>query len=209
MTLVHPNYPPKELRRYGATRWLLTSISFASPLDAPTGVTATPTGYSSAKYTYSYVVTALDADNVSESVQSTAAGCSGNIYETGSINTITWTAATGASRYNVYRKEGGLYGYIGQSTSTSFVDDNIATDMSICPPIYETVFNTTNQYPAAVSYFEQRRAFAGTFANPQNIWMTRSGTESNMSYSCLCGTATGFLSGWLPGRRTPYGILCP
>lgn len=37
-------------------------------------------------------------------------------------------------------------------------------------------------YPAAVSYFQQRRVFAGTHAKPQNIWMTKSGTESNMSY---------------------------
>jgi len=34
-----------------------------------------------------------------------------------------------------------------------------------------------------VSYFEQRRCFAGTTNRPQNIWMTKSGTESNMSYS--------------------------
>jgi hypothetical protein len=34
-----------------------------------------------------------------------------------------------------------------------------------------------------VSYFEQRRCFAGTINKPQNIWMTKSGTEANMSYS--------------------------
>lgn len=38
-------------------------------------------------------------------------------------------------------------------------------------------------FPAAVSYFSQRRVFAGTYSQPQNIWMTKSGTESNMSYS--------------------------
>ena len=38
-------------------------------------------------------------------------------------------------------------------------------------------------YPGAVSYFEQRRVFAGTRERPQSIWMTKSGTESNMSYS--------------------------
>jgi hypothetical protein len=34
-----------------------------------------------------------------------------------------------------------------------------------------------------VTYFEQRRCFAGTGNKPQNFWTTRSGTESNMNYS--------------------------
>jgi hypothetical protein len=41
----------------------------------------------------------------------------------------------------------------------------------------------TGDYPGAVSYFEQRRVFAWTSYRPQNIWMTKSGTESSMSYS--------------------------
>jgi hypothetical protein len=56
-------------------------------------------------------------------------------------------------------------------------------DMSVTPPTYETVFNSSNNYPGAVSYYEQRRCFAGTINEPQKIWMTKSGTESNMSYS--------------------------
>jgi len=34
-----------------------------------------------------------------------------------------------------------------------------------------------------VTYWEQRRVFAGTDNSPQNVWMTRTGTESNLSYS--------------------------
>ena len=41
MTLVHPNYAPRELRRLGATNWTLTTINFGAPIAAPTGVTAT------------------------------------------------------------------------------------------------------------------------------------------------------------------------
>jgi hypothetical protein len=54
--------------------------------------------------------------------------------------------------------------------------------MGITTPIVETVFNSANNYPGAVSYFEQRRVFAGTTYAPQQLWMTRSGTESDMSY---------------------------
>jgi hypothetical protein len=90
---------------------------------------------------------------------------------------------SGAVRYNVYKYSGGIYGYIGQATTVTFTDDNIAADMGKTPPNNYNPFSTSGEYPAAVSYFEQRRCFAGTTNKPQNIWMTRSGTESNMNYS--------------------------
>lgn len=41
LTLVHPNYPPSELRRLSATSWSLTPIAFGPPLATPLAVTAT------------------------------------------------------------------------------------------------------------------------------------------------------------------------
>lgn len=41
----------------------------------------------------------------------------------------------------------------------------------------------SGDYPGAVCYYEQRRCFAGTPTRPQMVWMTRSGTESDMSYT--------------------------
>lgn len=66
-----------------------------------------------------------------------------------------------------------------------FVDDNIAPDMGFTQPIRddaETVFSSTDNYPSAVTYFEQRRMFAGTNAEPQTFWATRSNTEADLSY---------------------------
>ena len=182
LTLVHPNYAPLELRRLGGTRWVLTSITFGAPISAPTGVSVTKTA-SGASYDYSYVVTSIAANSLGESVASTLGTITGNLYATGNVNIITWDTVSGAERYNVYRMVGGVYGYIGQTDGLTLTDDNISPDLSTCPPIYDAVFSTTNEYPAAVSYFEQRRVFAGTITLPQNIWMTKSGTESNMSYS--------------------------
>jgi hypothetical protein len=188
MTLVHPNYAPRELRRLGATNWTLTTINFGSPIAAPTGVTATryiPASSSTNADTYetmSYVVTAITADEIGESVSSSVASVTNNIFVTGATNTIAWSAVTGASRYRVYKLLGGLYGYIGSTTGTSIVDNNIAPDLSVTPPIYDNEFVSTGNYPGAVSYFEQRRCFAGTINEPQKIWMTKSGTESNLSY---------------------------
>jgi len=182
LTITHPNYAPRELRRYGATNWQLSTISFAATISAPTGVTATP-NYVHTDYTYDYAVTAVSSDGLSESVTSANATCTNNLFTTGRVNTITFSTVAGAAKYNIYKKQGGLYGYIGEAATGYFVDDNITPDLSKTPPIYETVFNTTGEYPAAVSYFEQRRCFAGTTNKPQSIWMTKSGTESNMSYS--------------------------
>jgi hypothetical protein len=45
------------------------------------------------------------------------------------------------------------------------------------------VIGVAGDYPGAVNYHEQRRVFAGTTRKPQNVWMTRTGTESNFNYS--------------------------
>lgn len=181
LTIVHPGYAPRELRRLGAINWQLTTLSFAAPIAPPGSPTATASGTGTTSY--SYVVTVQAEDGVTESAASAVATCTNNLFTTGNKNTIAWAAVTGGKRYSVYKMQGGLYGYIGQTESLSLVDDNISPDLSKTPPIYDAVFSATGEYPGAVSYFEQRRCFAGTTQKPQNIWMTKSGTESVMSYS--------------------------
>jgi len=188
ITLVHPNHAPRELRRLGATKWELKVIDFGTPLTAPGGVSSAmyiPASTSTNTDTYvahEYVVTAVKANLVDESNQSSATSVNNNIFVTGAKNTITWNAVSGAGRYRVYKQQGGIYGFLGETTTTTLVDDNIAPDFSRTPPIHENDFVGTGNYPGAVSYFEQRRVFAGTNNAPQNIWMTKSGTESNMSF---------------------------
>lgn len=183
MTITHNNYPPRELRRNGATDWTLTLINFGSPLGSPAPPFVVKFGTGTG-YNYSYVVTAIAADLVSESTGSGARTiANSNLYTSGTYHVISWVAVAGAAMYNVYREQGGLWAYIGQTTLTSIVDDNISPDASMCPPTYDAVFVGAGNYPAAVSYYEQRRCFAGTNNAPQSMWMTRSGTESTMSYS--------------------------
>tara|TARA_R100000231_G_scaffold81971_1_gene62746 strand:- start:227 stop:2695 length:2469 start_codon:yes stop_codon:yes gene_type:complete len=188
MTLVHPNHAPRELRRLSATKWELKTINFASPLASPTGVSVAayiPSSSSTNSDTYEaheYVVTAVANNLTDESSQSNSGSVQNNIYVTGAKNTITWNAVSGASKYRVYKEQAGLYGFIGEVSGTTIVDANIGPDFSRTPPIYENEFQTTNNFPGAVSYFEQRRVFAGTNNEPQSILMTKSGTESNMSF---------------------------
>lgn len=185
LTLVHPNHPPLELRRYGATNWQLSQPSFTPPANPLTGVTATATT-GSGSTSYSYVVTAVSTVGLVETVASASATCTNDLTTSPNKNTISWTDPSTAGtnvRYNVYKLANGLYGYIGQAGGTSFVDNNITPDLTKTPPIADATFcSGTGYYPAAVSYFQQRRVFAGTLNLPQNVWATRSGTESNMSY---------------------------
>lgn len=111
------------------------------------------------------------------------AGVKNNLYATGGANTISWAPVSGAAYYNVYKWQGGIYGYIGQTAGSTLIDDNIDPDLGKTPPRYDAVFDGTGKYPGAVSYFEQRRCFAGTTQQPQNFLATRSGTESEMTYS--------------------------
>lgn len=180
LTICHPGYAPRELKRLGALSWTLTAITFVPSLTTPGTPTVVPTGAGST--VYNYVVTSVGATGLEESSASASGSGAGNVLVTGQYMTITW-ASTGAARYNVYKQSNGLYGYIGQTDGLTFKDDNITANLGKTPPIVNDPFNATSKYPGAVSYFEQRRCFAGSINEPQNLRMTRSGTESNLTYS--------------------------
>lgn len=140
LTLAAIGYVTRELKRYGNTRWILEYSDFGSPISAPAAPTITPSGYSgSGGITYSYAVTAI-IDGEGESVKSADGSATNNLYTTGAFNTVVWPSVTGASRYNVYRLTGGIYGYVGSTTGTTIIDDNIAPDIGITPPIYDSPF---------------------------------------------------------------------
>ena len=183
MTITHPLYQQRELVRVSATSWTLTAITFDPSQAAPTSVTATATGTGSV--TYSYVVTAISDDGLEESFASSVASCTNNLATAGNYNTVTWTNASGAVRYNVSKALNGLYGYIGQALTgtTGFRDDNINADISQAPPEAADPFVGTGNYPRAVGYFEGRRWFGGTTNEPQGLWGSRSGLIGNMTKS--------------------------
>lgn len=185
LTITHPNYAARELRRLAAVSWTLTAISFAPTMTIPTGVGVVATSPSGGALSpQRYVVTALAADGVTESLASAVVSTSNNLTLAGNYNTVSWSAVVGASRYNVYKQRGGSYGYIGQTVNLSIVDDNVTADTTKTPPENIYTLNTTNgAYPAAVTYFEQRRIFGGTTSNPQTVWATRNGTQSNLTSS--------------------------
>lgn len=148
MTIVHPRYAPMELRRYSAYDWRLVEISFTSSLNPPDNVTAVQTigkdVSNKEDYTREYAVTSLLADGSQESVRSASVSVKCNPYGDGAYNTVSWGAVANASLYRVYRNQGGIWAFIGQTSDTKIVDENIDPDASITPPLYDDVFVLKN-----------------------------------------------------------------
>jgi len=186
MTIVHPDYEPRTLSRTTATTFALATIDFNPVMQAPTSVVATPTG-ASAVVTYVYAVSAVDPDTFEESFVAEAASITNAIMPaTGFFNTITWAApASGPTplRYNVYRKDDQFFGYIGQAEDLQFIDRGVTPDYSATPLIDDVPFAGADDYPGAVSYFQQRKVYGNTNNQPQNYWFSRIGTEDNMMRS--------------------------
>ena len=186
ITIAHINYPTKTLRRHGATDWRLENVNFNTTLSAPTGLAVTQTigpdveEKNKGLFKRKYGVTALNADASEESPLSATVEINCNPFADGAYNTLTWNAVPGAAMYRVYRNVGGVYSYIGQTSETSIIDDAISPDSGITPPRYDS--EIASGYPGTVSYFDQRKIFAGTRTKPQYIWMTAAGSENSMAY---------------------------
>ena len=165
LTLVHPSYAPRELRRYGATDWRIVEINFASSLSAPTGLSVTQHINSEVTnkedYVREYAVTALLADGSQESVRSGSVSLNCNPYGDGSYNTITWQSVSGAGLYRVYRNQGGIWAFIGQTSGTSIRDENIEPDASITPPLYDNIFSQARGIES-VTVTNQGSGYIGT-----------------------------------------------
>lgn len=185
LTLTHPSYDTRELRRSGATSWAFSTVAFSPAQAAPTAVTVTPGG--AGAVTYTYIVTAVAQDGLEESLSSAAgtnAACA-SLATAGATVKVTWTNAAGAVRYNVYRQINGLFGYVGQATdgTIGFTDINYTPNALQSPPEAGATLTGADNRPGAVGYFEGRRWFAGSNNKPQGLFATRSGTESNMTHS--------------------------
>lgn len=97
--------------------------------------------------------------------------------------TISWTAVAGAEKYDIFKEDAGIYGFIGSSTSTEFTDDNVDPDLTDTPPQQKNPFFGDNNKPSCVSYYQQRRVFGNTNNKPDTIFYTQTGNQSNFNVS--------------------------
>ena len=96
--------------------------------------------------------------------------------------TISWYEVAGAVEYNVYRAVNGIYGYIGTSNTTSFVDDNIEPDMKETAPLVKNPFDNGNN-PSCCAYYQQRKIYGNTLNNPQTLYASQTSASNNFNYS--------------------------
>ena len=185
MTIVHTSHPVQELKRYSHYAWDLVPVVFGTTMAAPTTVASTrqESDSSATETSYSYVVTSVKTDTGEESIASSATSISNNNLSNTVTNTITWTAVSAADSYNVYKSRGGIYGFVGRATSTTFKDDNIEADANDSPASARTIFNTTNEFPGTVVYYQQRLVFGQTNNDPQKIFMSQTGNFHNFNIS--------------------------
>lgn len=97
---------------------------------------------------------------------------------------ISWTAASGAGRYVIYKYEQGIYGELGQTEETSFIDDgSLEPDLDSSPPRFREPFYGTDNKPAATGYYQQRQVFGGSNNNPDRSTYSQTGAFDNLTVS--------------------------
>lgn len=191
MYITHPSYPPYTLTLNTPTNWVFTQISFGTTIVAPAGLAGSASTSGSANY--AYVVTSVDA-NGQESLPTSPAAVANavNIGTTAGTITLTWSAATNAVSYNVYKAElsiasavpsGAAFGFIGSCTGVSFVDSNIVPDFTTTPPINFNPFGSANTYPGANVFFQQRWYAGGSNNFPQTFYASQVGLYNNFNVS--------------------------
>jgi hypothetical protein len=178
LTVVHPTYVPREIARTGDTSWTITNLSFAPAQAAPTS----PTNSDSGSGGDTWVITAVNSETFEESLASSTT-VSNAAASSGTPIDVSWSAASGAGEYNVYKLKNGLYGYIGTAGGTTFEDNGIVPDISDTPPTARNPFNASGDYPASVMYIQQRLTFASTTNDPEKVWMSRTGQYKNFTVS--------------------------
>lgn len=117
--------------------------------------------------------------------------------------TLSWSAVTGATRYDVYWGDtSGFLFYIGSTTTTSFVDDNTATpNTAISPP----TDNTTAAPKFKQMELSGNRIWAtGDDNNPYRVYFGGTGAYQGF-FSPFYGG--GYIDLELGGRNKPVAVI--
>jgi len=191
--LAHLNYPPTKLVRSDNASWSFATVTFVPGISPPSSTTVAATiadedaadsGLNYFPETAVYCVTAVDDNTTEESIGSPPVSAYNDLTLKRNYNTLSWPAASGATRYNVYKANNTqFYGYIGTTTQLSFIDDNIGPAYDQAPPVANNPFAIAGNYPSTVTLFQQRSIWARSTNVPHGIWTSKSALIENMDYS--------------------------
>lgn len=183
MTICHPDYPVRELARFGDDNWQLTVKSLVPSIAAPTNGSGTPNNTGSETYRYKVTSVADDETGEESLPLDITVSSAEDLSTSGAYNDLSWDAEAAAGSYNVYKDDNGLFGYIGTTENTSFRDDFIKPDVSDTAPSARNPFDAAGKYPSTATYYQQRLAFAATNNRPQTLFMSKSAAYDNFTYS--------------------------
>jgi hypothetical protein len=179
----HVSHAPRKLSRLGATNWTLSAITFAPTQAAPTSPAVSNQGVSGST-TYTYRITSVASETAEESVVLAASTTSGHAtLDVDNFNRITFSAASGAERYNIYKEDNGLYGFIGATETTTFDDKGLDADLDDTAPTLRTPFDGSGKYPEAVGMHEQRTWWGNSTNEPLTVWSSQTGQFENTNVS--------------------------
>jgi len=187
MDMVQINHKPQKLKRFAHDNWTITPVSLVPSVVAPASATATtPGGGTGNTQTWRYQITAV-LDDGSNAIEESLPVTSNivTIFNSNVQATVTWPAVVGAAYYNVYKDNAGagIYGFVGKSAALTFTDNNILPTKTDTPPTGTDPFVGAGNFPRAVSYYQQRLAYAGTLNKPQTLWFSKTGVFMNFGYS--------------------------
>ena len=158
MYICHPNHNPRKLTRTGHTNWtLVNDVIINGPF-----------------MDHNVETTTLTPSHKTVGATSTVTASS-----TTGINSNQGFLSTDVGRL-LHIKDGHLK--ITSVTSTTVVVGTVIVDLGITTPITDFAlgsFSDTTGYPACVTFFEQRLVFAGTIAQPQTLFFSRSADYEN------------------------------
>ena len=180
--LAHIAHPLRKIMRRGHNNWTVQTVTFSAPIAAPSSVTVGFSGQAGS-FALRYKVAAVDANGeVSAASSGSISAKHPNDWLAGEYASLTWTAASGATEYLIYREEGGYYGLIGVSKTLSFRDDKYRADTSDTPSERLNPFTGGNN-PSVVTFHQQRLVLAGTAQKPQSWYASRTGAYEDFSKS--------------------------
>lgn len=187
MTIAHTSYPPKELHRNSQTNWTLVDVSAPVP-DAATPVLIPNTSgmhnpaVSGDKVFY--VVTQNDPKSFEESLQSNTISNASAATSTSSLS-MEVSPSTGGITWNFYKgfTLNGPFGLVSRSPYPGYVDFGDTPDYTQQPPVLTSLFNSSNNYPGAVAYAQQRIWFGNSNNNPTTAWASQIGYFHNFTTS--------------------------
>lgn len=144
-TLVHEFIAPIH---GGAGKWEdVTWKLFDTALDVPTNVTLNGIGTIDGLGSHSYKITAVSYLGETTSTTVTRTGLNSTL-DVSNYNIIQWSAVAGAISYNIYGRVGGSEVYLGNSTTTVYLDKGVGpSGGAASPPTINTSANlASHQY---------------------------------------------------------------